>query len=203
MKGDRVVFDTAQSLFPVLRGNQFHKTSGFKEIAYTYGDTEKSFRKTTRLINRIRYQLKGGTPHRTLQENTLKEGKELINHITEKSNRILKQNGFSKDGVYLGEKTEEYSRIQPAYIQQEDIVNVIENHFADLDQEELLNNPISYEDPSKTTNICIDDVIVKKQEESRKANIPPEDKKRKYVHNTIAHVSDNDGKKYILNGFNF
>ncbi len=61
------VFDTSKELFPTLRGKEYYRTVGFKEIAYIYGDTNESFRKTAELINRFRYQQQDGTPSRTLQ----------------------------------------------------------------------------------------------------------------------------------------
>jgi hypothetical protein len=70
---------------------------GFKEIAMIYGDTEESYRKTARLINRFRYQEQGGTPYRTLQENTEKEGAKVLDYMEEKSKLILKKNGFTED----------------------------------------------------------------------------------------------------------
>jgi hypothetical protein len=56
----------------------------------------------TSLINRIRYQAEGGTPYRTLQENTEQEGRKLIEYAERTSKCILQQNGFSEDRVYLG-----------------------------------------------------------------------------------------------------
>ena len=52
-------YDTSKDFFPELKGKEFYKTTGFKEIAMTYGDTEQSYRKTAELINRIRYQMQG------------------------------------------------------------------------------------------------------------------------------------------------
>jgi hypothetical protein len=54
---------------------------GFNEIAMIYGDTEQSYRKTADLINRIRQQEQRGTPYRTLQDNTEKEGTAVIDYI--------------------------------------------------------------------------------------------------------------------------
>ena len=65
-----------------------------------YGDTEQSYRKTAELINRVRQQEQGGTPYRTLQANTEKEGAAVIDYIDEKTKRILKDNGFSEGGIY-------------------------------------------------------------------------------------------------------
>nr|CBX27054.1 unknown protein [uncultured Desulfobacterium sp.] len=52
-----------------------------------------------------------------------------------------------------------------------------------------MENPVCYEHPENTTNVSIDDVNVKRQEESRQKGVRSEERKLKYVHNTIAHVS--------------
>ncbi|WLE95160.1 MAG: hypothetical protein QTN59_18675 [Candidatus Electrothrix communis] len=69
-----------------------------------YGDTEESYRKTTRLINRIRYQEKDGTPSRTLHEATEREGTALLEHITKNPNKYypgmaLKRPGYIKKRI--------------------------------------------------------------------------------------------------------
>ena len=66
--------------------------------------------------------------------------------------------------------------------------------------ESILNNPVPYEDPENSTQVSIDDVNVKKQEEFRPGGRKPERGKRKYIHNTIAHISKKDVGKYVLNG---
>ena len=65
---------------------------------------------------------------------------------------------------------------------------------------DLLNNPVYYEDPKKTTNISIDDVNVKKQEETRQKENTLQERKRKYVHNTVVHIGKGQ-KSYTLNGY--
>lgn len=46
VNGDCVFFDTCKDVFPALRGKEFYRTVGFKELAYLYGDTDESYRKT-------------------------------------------------------------------------------------------------------------------------------------------------------------
>ena len=192
-------YDTSKDFFPELTGKEFYKTTGFKEIAMTYGDTEQSYRKTAELINRIRYQKQGGTPYRTLQENTEKEGSNVIDYLGEKTRRILEKHGFGEDGVYNGNNPE-YARNEPVTLDEAKIREAAEKCIADDIREEALKNPVCYEDPEKTTNISIDDVNVKRQEESRQKGVRSEERKLKYVHNTIAHVSNEDGA-YTLNGY--
>ncbi|MCK4619285.1 MAG: hypothetical protein KAT52_05020 [Desulfobacterales bacterium] len=83
-----------------------------------HGDTNLSYRKTAQLINRIRYQEQDGTPPRTLHECTEKEGEEVLNHIEERANSILAENGFSEHGICQESKAE-YADEQPATIPKE------------------------------------------------------------------------------------
>ena len=192
-------YNTAQNLFPELRAKEFYKTTGFKEIAMVYGDTEQSYRKTTNLINRIRYQIQGeGTPSRTLQENTEKEGAKLIDFIEQQTKRILTKNNFTTDGKYLG-NTPEYMENQAVTFPEEDILSAAEECLDTNIRDEVLNNPVCYEYPENTVNISIDDVIVKRQKTERVKGGNFEKNKRKYVHNTIAHVARKN-RNYTLNG---
>ena len=100
---NHIKYETAKDLFTQLTTNKYYRTVGFKEISMIYGGTENSYRKTTRLINRIRYQQKNGTPYRTLQENIEKEGIQLNEHIAEKSKKILSSNEFTEDGAFQGD----------------------------------------------------------------------------------------------------
>ncbi len=58
-QGGQTTYNTARDLFVCLEGVEFCKTIGFKDIAMIYGDTEKSYRKTAKMINRIRHQEEG------------------------------------------------------------------------------------------------------------------------------------------------
>lgn len=196
MNQGHIQFDTAFDVFPALKAKEFYRTVGFKEIAMIYGDTERSYRKTAALINRIRFQEEGGTPYRTLQENTEKEGIKLIDYIEEKTKRILKENGFTEDGVWFSNTIAD----EPVTLPQQMISEAAEQCLHSDMYNGAINNPVCYEDPEKTVNISIDDVIVKKQEESRQRGGRAEKGKRKYVHNTVAHVSKGD-QSYTLNGY--
>ncbi len=188
-------------MFVGLQGTEFYKTIGFKDIAMIYGDTEQSYRKTTKLINRIRHQEEGSTPPRTLHECTEREGEKVLKHIKEITNNILAENGFSEDGICHDIKAE-YDNEQPVTIPKEQVITAIDRCRQDQDigVDDILNNPVPYEYPGRSTNIAIDDVNVKKQEETRPGGRKPERGKRKYIHNSIAHISKNDMGSYVLNG---
>ena len=141
------------------------------------------------------YQEQGGTPHRTLQENTEKEGSRLIDYIEEKSKRILKKNGFNEDGVRLSPEGT-FAFTEPLSLPDEMIIQAAQR--ANIG--DIAETPVPYEDPAHTVNVSIDDVNVKKQKEVRKELQDLEESKRKYVHNTIVHVSKGE-QSYTLNGY--
>jgi hypothetical protein len=192
-------FSTAIDLFPKLQTNEYYRTIGFKELAMIYGDTERSYRKTATLINRTRYQLENGTSYRTLQENTEKEGMQLIDHIAEKSRQILKDNEFTEDGEFLG-YNEQYAVNMPKIIPFEEVQEAARNLRVEYDIDEMLKNPVIYEDYHHSVKVAIDDVNVKKQKESRYKSKSDRERKRKYVHNTVAHV-EKEKERYTLNGY--
>jgi len=164
-----------------------------------YGDIEQSYRKTAELINRNRHQQEGGTPYKTLQENTQTEGIKLLDHIENKSRSILEAKGFTQDGACCENIITINS--QPAILPEEKIKEAYERCCARHEMpEDVLKNPVVYEDPGKTVNTSIDDVNVKKQKEDREKCASAEEQKKKYVHNTVAHV-EKSGLKYVLNGY--
>ena len=199
LKEAGVQYNTGRDVFSCLHGKEYYLTTGFKEIALIYGDTKESYRKTTQLINRVRYQEKDGTPSRTLHEATEREGTDLLEHITRKSEQILFQHGFEETGIYQ-EKNPEYAQSVPVFLDQEKIDDAVTLctelcSFSDG----YIDNPIGYEDPCEAVNIAIDDVNVKRQEDNRVLGQKRTEHKRKYAHNTIARLS-HSGTKYVLNG---
>lgn len=158
-----------------------------------YGDINDSYRQTAELLKRVRYQWQGGTPHRTLQENTEKEGSDLIHFLEEKATHILRENGFNENGVYQG--PEAFGTSPLVTLQEKAIAEVIAK-CSRHEPEDILKNPVPYEDPQHAVNISADDVSVKKQEETRQNT--PKPGKREFVHNSVIHVSKGD-QSYTLN----
>lgn len=196
--GDEIRYNTARDVFPKLKGKEFYTTTGFKEIAMIYGDTEESFRKTAELINRMRHQEQGGTPHRTLQEATEKEGARLIDFVKEKSKRILIRHSFTEEGQYKSSGQIDEGAT-PVMVPAEEVMEELSKMSLpeDVAVYEVVANPVGYESPQHTTNLTIDDVTPKSQEETRVKGGRKDEPKRKYVHNTIIHV-ESAGKKYTL-----
>jgi len=193
-------YNTATDLFPLLKAKEWYRTFGFKDIAMILGDVVNSYRSTTALINRVRYQQLEGTPYRTLQANTQKEGAELIDFLGKKTTHVLKRHRFSEDGTYKGDP-QVFSSLKPAVLPEQIIKAAAERLGNQYSVEELLSNPVSFEDPSKSVNVAIDDVSVKRQSEARRKDPKPVEQinKRKYVHNTVIRI-DKDQKRYSLVG---
>ena len=205
---NQIVYNTANDVFKSLNGKEYYKTVGYKELAFIYGDTEESFRKTGALINRIRHQKVGGTPFRTLRDNTEKEGNELTDFIEVKTNRVLQENGFTKDGDYCGDKAV-YVENQPVAVSESIISRAVDSCLestvltmekSEVVKAEMQANPVCYEEDSAAVNVSIDDVNSKRLTGTRPEGGSDEKGKRKYVHNTVAEVSRCD-QSYVLNGF--
>ena len=197
------MFNTGNDLFFTLGPKEFYKTVGYKELAFIYGSTVKPYEVTTKWINRFRYQVQNGTPNRTLQNNAEKEGRELTNHIIEKSKTILKDNGFAENGEFQGNNTV-HANDNLVTISNERIIKLAGEMPNEYNIEEMLNNPVPYEEPDKTVQISIDDVVVKKQNEKREKRENPESNeksKKKRLSDTIAHIKQ-DARSYTLVGDN-
>ena len=188
-----VRFDSSQSIFAPLGPNQFYLTTGFKERAMIMGNTEGSFRKTSKWLNFIRHQIEGGTPHRTLHDQTQKEGRELIDHLKQKADD-LNHGNFSADGCCINPDIARGG--EPISISMDEVQKALSKGSFDYNPIELLNNPVIYEEPSQTVNISIDDVTPKRQKDTRESPQVTEHK-RKYVHDTVCHI-EYGGLKYVL-----
>jgi hypothetical protein len=193
------VYNTATDVFPVLKGKQWYRTIGFKDIAIFYGDIDNSFRKTTKLINRVRYQQIDGTPYRTLQDNTEKEGARLVGYIENKATNVLRRHRFREDGKYIGDSSR-FESAKPSCTSEEIIKNAAADLDGEWDPQEILDNPVIFENPSRSVNIAIDDVGAKRQIETRANEEKPADQsKRKYVYNTVVRI-DKEQNRYSLVG---
>jgi hypothetical protein len=125
-----------------------------------------------------------------------------------KTNRILEENGFTKEGEYCGDNAA-YADSEAVTINESLISQAIDNCLertetaigeSEATKAEITANPVCYEDASAAVNVSIDDVNSKRQASTRPEGGSEEKGKRKYVHNTVAEVSGNN-QSYILNGF--
>jgi hypothetical protein len=202
---DNTVYNTVGDVFAVLKCWEWYTTTGFQEISLMYGVTEQSYKKTEQLINRVRHQA-GATPSTTLRESAEREGTKILGYLEHKTTEILQHEGFSETGRPLQES--------PAYhhdalvLSAEEVKQAIDAcALTDEASAEVAKNPVVYEQASECVNICLDDVVVKKQKEERTRSCAEHDDEtspeahdaRKYVHNTVAHIQQQD-HTYTVNG---
>lgn len=206
----RITFDTywveeieetadekAKCAFPTLHAQEWYRTTGFKEIALVYGSVEKSYRKTTALINRVRHQ-EDATPSRTLRENTEGEGQQIMAYMERQATTVLQEYGFTPHGAPT-EAATDHSQQTLVTLPPEQVAPAIQACAPEPEWvAEMQNNPVSYEDPAHSASVSLDDVCVKRQKATRKKSEEPVEE-RKRVHNTIAHIA-HTGKSYIING---
>jgi hypothetical protein len=189
--------DKAKGAFPMLHAQEWYRTTGFKEVAMAYGSTEKSYRKTSALINRIRHQDEA-TPSRTLRENTEGEGRQIMAYMEQQATTILQEYGYTPHGAPT-ETAAEHSPQTLVTLPPEQVTSAIQACVPEPEWvAEMQNNPVSYEDPAHSASVSLDDVCVKRQKATRKASEEPAEE-RKRVYNTIAHIA-HAGKSYIING---
>lgn len=208
----RIIYDTAREVFPRRRCWEWYQTRGFKDVAFIYGATEESYRKTSRLINRVRYQSQEGTPSRTLREQAEREGLRLMQVIDRKARQILQAHDFTEDGQFEGPSATYQDA--PVTLSAERVADALATCQARVKGGgDLRENPVLYEAPERTVNITIDDVGVKGQKAERTEHAPttgpparaPEAEqnaakpKRKYVHTTVVHL-EHDTRHYLLTG---
>jgi len=201
-------------LFPSQRGTEWYRTRGFKEIAFIRGSSEQSYRKTSELINRIRYQPEA-TSARTLQDNSEREGERILQQLSAQSQSILREHQFSPEGVPQHNGSI-YAGQSPHHLEAE----VIESAIASCCQQviaqdlqiansptgvlrQMQSNPVAYEDPKQSVNLSVDDVGVKQQKEQRHPALPVHDLttdlQRKYAYQTVIHIQQQQSC-YVLNG---
>ncbi len=208
------------NLFPALKGKEFYKTIGFKELAYYQGSCDKSYRKTTELLNRVRYQEEGGTPYRTVNSGVRQEARSINEKISKKTDEILQKNNFTDRACpkeEISKKNNTFHKTEKVKIQNK--LNELKAELPDKKLSEILTiGNVKFEDPENTTNISIDDVCVKEQKTEREniknkqagENISKQTKetsnllsdkkkKRKYAYNTVAHIENKKGQYSLVN----
>jgi hypothetical protein len=189
--------ETATCLFPPLHGKEWYRTTGFKEIGLVHGTVEDSYRKTSVLINRVRHQ-EDATPFRTLRENSEYEGRQIMAYMEQQAGEIFDEHGFTAEGLPTDTAVDR-SEQKLVTLPPRQVAPALQACAPEPEWEtEMTHNPVAYEEPTRSTQVSLDDVNVKRQKSSRKAD-PEPDKKRKYAHNTVAHIA-HDGASYIING---
>ncbi len=214
---DGRVFDAARDFLVGLSGKQRYRTEGFNEIALIHGCVDMSYRKTAKALTRIRHQ-EASTSSETLRYYVESEGDKIIKNISEQSREIFTDYGFDENGVPF------YGRQRPvpsdALASPERVLAVVKEVAAngDFSVNDLISNPVAYENPDATVNVSVDDVGVKKQKDIRDkkriiinnkrgidpannyANIHNKKTKRERIQHTVAHIQSDRGC-YALVGY--
>jgi hypothetical protein len=163
-----------------------------------YGTTQLSYRKTEELLARVRHQQDAPIPFRTLQDKTECEGHEIMAQMDQQAVETLQDHGFTPAGEPT-DAAQDRSEQPMATLQQQKVEQAIKDKAPDAEWiPEMATNPVSYENPEQSVEASLDDVSVKRQKTSRKGS-HEESGKRKYAHNTIAHIRHTENS-YILNG---
>jgi hypothetical protein len=199
--GGAVVIDSERELFPSLSDEQWYLTRGFEEMAMFYGVAKRLYREATAVINRLRY-VEEATPLRSLRAQSEREGAKLQAHIGVKSAAILAAHGVGKaEGAEVQEpRFGVQERAQKAVAE---VIAALAACTEDAEaRAEMAANPVPYEEPGQSVNIAVDEVGVKRQRATRKAEAEAAEVKseeKKYVHTTVAHIATEAGG-YVLSG---
>lgn len=200
-----VLLDTSRQVFPALIGKEWYRTVGFKELGIVRGALDTSYRRTTQMLNRLRHQ-PGATPLRTLQDAVEAEGIAAATALDIEARAVMREAGM--DAATLT-PLHEHTPCSPQRLDPT-LVDAALREIAPDPQtlEAMRANPVGYEDPQKTVNVSIDDVLAKKQREHRRgpdataqtqdgaaSEKTSADGQRKCVHTTVAHVQTHAGTR--------
>jgi hypothetical protein len=201
------VYETAREVFPPLGSTERYQTEGYKELAIITGVTGRSYRPATEYLNRFRHQEDEGTPMRTLRDQTEREGARLQEALERQTDQILEQHNIPCSGALdrlpqglpvpmettlPGETTLPNLALADALAQAQNAAPA---------GSRLETNPVPYESPATTVNICIDDVGTKRQKAVRSAadTMAASEDTPKTVQHTVAAVEQR-GRRYTLVG---
>jgi hypothetical protein len=202
------VYNTAHEVFSPLGSTERYLTQGFKELSMITEAAEKSYRKTTGTLTRFRHQEADGTPMRTLRDQTEREGARLHQAIERQVDRLLEAHHIPRSGELSQMPQGLPVPVTTTLSVETTLPNLALADALILAQDEapqgacLRENPVPYESPRTTVNICIDDVGTTRQKASRPSApiLAASDVSPKTVQHTVAHVEQR-GHRYILTGY--
>ena len=189
--------------FPPQVGKTWYRTRGFKELTYVHGTPERSYRRTSAWLNRIRHQL-GATSARTLQHNSEVEGQRILQHLQHKSEEILQAHQFNAAGLPLTLPSQgRENQVSP--LTEETIDKALHsNQIPPALRSKMSANPVPYENTHDSINISVDDVGVKEQKQQRllqpEAESVSSKKPRQHTYQTVVHIENQFGS-YVFNTF--
>jgi hypothetical protein len=184
-------------IFPILTGQEWYRTAGFKELGYGHGSIDGSYRHTAGWLNRLRHQAEAGTPSRTLHHNSEQAGQALVAHLDQVAGQVLAAHQFEGHHPPVEQRAAYQNRKFHTQATQQ-VVEAVEACVPDRGAErEMLSNPVPYEVRAESVLISIDPVGVKKQKETRQDSVSQG--KREMVYQTVAHLQHGE-HVYTLNG---
>jgi len=189
-----------EGLYPLLPGKSWYRTEGFKELAFIYGTTEMSYRKTSRLLQRVRRQ-EVSTPARTLQENTAVEGKAVQEQIKSQAKKVLSTSHFTETGYPIRKaEQKKYQKQEFSVHPEEMVMSAIQECVPQPEwAAAMAENPVGYEIAEQTVHISLDDVGVKRQATTRPISEEEAALKRKHAYQTVAQIKHKQDS-YTING---
>jgi hypothetical protein len=201
---EKVVFKSTE-MFPAQRGKACYLTRGFRDLGIFHGATDTSYRKTTARLNRQRRQEEGGTPLNTLRDVTEAEGARILDFWAVKTDSVLEAMGVDESHPPTPELCGPPKRIiQESQASRGEVQQaLVDAEIPEELQDEVKANPVPYERPEQSVNICSDAVLAKKQQEKRRrpgaTETPVEsvNKTNKRVNNKTATI-EHDGRRYTL-----
>jgi hypothetical protein len=195
----RCVYNTAQQLFPPRIGKEWYATQGYKALAMMTGATAKSYRKTTTYLNRFRHQEEGGTPMRTLRDQTRREGERLHHAIEQQVESLFEAHHIPHSGLLTALPQGLAVPVETTQTSPHVVEALTVCQAAAPAGTCLQDNPVPYEVARTTVNVCLDDVGAKRQKAVRSAVTPAGAESPKTVQHTVAHV-EQAGRGYVLTG---
>jgi len=190
-QGGKEVYRSVGDLFPELHVGEWYLTRGFKEVGLVAGSGEQSYRKTAWWLNRMRHQA-GGTPARTLQEQTEAEGRRVQAEVARLGAEVLARHGFDEVESGCWGPTS-VPLMAPA-----EVAAAIEMNGADAAaRAEMRSNPVGYECPAASVRLSVDDVGVKRQKAQRGETLLPDPAETKFLHTTVIHLQTETGSAVV------
>ena len=126
---------------------------------------------------------------------------QIVYFLIEKTARCLRENGFDENARRKSVDAK-YLRARPALL--DDAIREPSEGIAEqYDAERLLSNPVRFESPESTVNVCIDDVTVKRQEPERPKGLDEPSKKKERKPATRLATLKKEIRAILLTGGRF
>ena len=88
----------SHEMFYPLTSREYYRTKGFAELALQLS-SDLSYRQATTFLNRVRWQIQGGTPMRTLTSIVEREGSTMQKTLVDLTEHIFAEHQFDRDGL--------------------------------------------------------------------------------------------------------